>query len=56
MACVDYYNERALTNGVLNIQICDQPWDNDLYASMRSWTGSYKVVTYHGWGTKYDSF
>ena len=53
MAYPDYY-EHALTNGVLNIQRCNEPGIM-IYMLLQE-AGSSKVVTYHGWGAKYDSF
>ena len=53
MAYVDYY-ERVLTNGVLNIQRCNEP--RIMIYMLPQENGSYKVVTYHGWGAKYESF
>ena len=53
MAYADYYNERALTNGVLNIQTCNEP--GIMIYMLPQEARSSKVVTYHGWGEKYDS-
>ena len=53
MGYADYY-ERALTNGVLNIQICNEP--GIMIYMLPQEVVSSKVVTYHGWGAKYDSF
>ena len=52
MAYADYY-EHALTNGVLNIQRCNEP--GIMIYILPQEPGSSKVVTYHGWGEKYDS-
>ena len=54
MAYADYYNERALTNAVLNIQRCNKP--RIMIYMLPQESVSNKVVTYHGWGAKYDSF
>ena len=53
MAYADYY-ECSLTNDVLNIQICNEP--GIMIYMLPQEAGSSKVVTYHGWGAKYDSF
>lgn len=53
MAYADYY-ERALTNGVLSIQRGSEP--GIMIYMLPQAPGSSKAVTYHGWGTKYDSF
>ena len=53
MEYVDYY-EGSLTNGVLNIQRCNEP--GIMIYMIPKEARSYKVVTYHGWGEKYDSF
>ena len=47
-----YYYERALTNGVLNIQRCNEP--GIMIYMLPQEDGSSKVVTYHGRGAKYD--
>ncbi|KAG7550454.1 Beta-L-arabinofuranosidase [Arabidopsis thaliana x Arabidopsis arenosa] len=49
----DYY-ERALTNGVLGIQRGTQP--GRMIYMLPLGKGVSKAVTYHGWGTPYDSF
>jgi hypothetical protein len=49
----DYY-ERALTNGVLGIQRGTQP--GLMIYMLPLGKGVSKAVTYHGWGTPYDSF
>ncbi|KFK25533.1 hypothetical protein AALP_AA8G127400 [Arabis alpina] len=49
----DYY-ERALTNGVLGIQRGTQP--GLMIYMLPLGRGVSKAVTYHGWGTPYDSF
>ena len=46
MAYVDYYNKCALTNGVLNIQRCNE-LEIMIYMIPQE-AGSSKVVTYHG--------
>ena len=53
MAYADYYDEDALTNGVLNIQRCNEP--GIMIYMLPQEYGSSEVVTYHGWGEKYDS-
>ena len=53
MAYADYY-ECALTNGVLNVQRCNEL--GIMIYMLPQEAGSSKVVTYHGWGAKYDSF
>ena len=53
LSYADYY-ERALTNGVLNIQRCNEL--RIMIYMLPKEFGSSKVVTYHGWGAKYDSF
>ena len=53
MAYADYY-EHALTNPVLNIQRCNEP--RIMIYMLPQEAGSSKVVTYHGWAAKYDSF
>ena len=54
MAYAYYYIERAFTNGVLNIQRCNKP--RIIIYMLPQEARSSKVVTYHGWGAKYDSF
>ncbi|KAF3514639.1 hypothetical protein F2Q69_00000514 [Brassica cretica] len=49
----DYY-ERALTNGVLGIQRGTEP--GLMIYMLPLGKGVSKAVTYHGWGTPYDSF
>ncbi|KAH0888128.1 hypothetical protein HID58_050557, partial [Brassica napus] len=49
----DYY-ERALTNGVLGIQRGTEP--GLMIYMLPLGRGVSKAVTYHGWGTPYDSF
>eukprot|EP00252_Welwitschia_mirabilis_P018969 TRINITY_DN4265_c0_g1_i4.p1 TRINITY_DN4265_c0_g1~~TRINITY_DN4265_c0_g1_i4.p1 ORF type:complete len:519 (-),score=73.29 TRINITY_DN4265_c0_g1_i4:234-1790(-) len=49
----DYY-ERALTNGVLSIQRGTEP--GVMIYMLPQAPGASKARTYHGWGTKYDSF
>lgn len=53
MAYADYY-ERALTNGVLSIQRGRDP--GVMIYMLPLLPGASKAHTYHGWGTKYDSF
>ncbi|KAL2507889.1 hypothetical protein Fot_31536 [Forsythia ovata] len=53
MAYADYY-ERALTNGVLSIQRGRDPGVMIYMLPLRR--GGSKAQSYHGWGTKYDSF
>ncbi|KAM7279054.1 hypothetical protein ACFE04_006188 [Oxalis oulophora] len=53
MAYADYY-ERALTNGVLGIQRGTEPGVMIYMLPLAS--GVSKAVSYHGWGTKFDSF
>lgn len=52
-AYADYY-ERALTNGVLPIQRGRDPGVMIYMLPLKH--GSSKAVSYHGWGTKFDSF
>ncbi|GKU94072.1 hypothetical protein SLEP1_g7609 [Rubroshorea leprosula] len=49
----DYY-ERALTNGVLSIQRGTDP--GVMIYMLPLGHGVSKAVSYHGWGTKFDSF
>ncbi|XP_062218472.1 uncharacterized protein LOC133918560 [Phragmites australis] len=49
----DYY-ERALINGVLSIQRGTDP--GVMIYMLPQAPGRSKAVSYHGWGTKYDSF
>ncbi|CAA2954329.1 uncharacterized protein LOC105163554 [Olea europaea subsp. europaea] len=53
MAYADYY-ERALMNGVLSIQRGREPGVMIYMLPLRR--GASKARSYHGWGTKYDSF
>ena len=53
MAYADYY-ERALTNGVLNIQRCNEL--RIMIYMIPKEARSSKVVTYHGLGEKYDCY
>ncbi|XP_057851491.2 uncharacterized protein LOC131061689 isoform X2 [Cryptomeria japonica] len=53
MVYADYY-ERALTNGVLSIQRGTEP--GMMIYMLPQAPGVSKAHTYHGWGTKYDSF
>ncbi|KAF3321394.1 Non-reducing end [Carex littledalei] len=53
VAYADYY-ERALINGVLSIQRGAQPGVMIYMLPMKP--DSSKAVSYHGWGTKFDSF
>ncbi|KAH6813705.1 proline-tRNA ligase [Perilla frutescens var. frutescens] len=53
MAYADYY-ERALTNGVLSIQRGRDP--GIMIYMLPLVPGASKAATFHGWGTKYDSF
>ncbi|KAL0459256.1 UNVERIFIED_CONTAM: hypothetical protein Slati_0552800 [Sesamum latifolium] len=53
MAYADYY-ERALTNGVLSIQRGKDP--GIMIYMLPLARGGSKAKSYHGWGTKYDSF
>ncbi|KAM7528911.1 hypothetical protein LguiB_032321 [Lonicera macranthoides] len=49
----DYY-ERALTNGVLGIQRGSEP--GVMIYMLPQGRGKSKGTSYHGWGTKFDSF
>lgn len=49
----DYY-ERALTNGVLGIQRGSEP--GVMIYMLPQGRGKSKGKSYHGWGTKFDSF
>lgn len=53
MAYADYY-ERALTNGVLGIQRGTEP--GVMIYMLPLGRGKSKAVSYHGWGTKFNSF
>ncbi|XP_073050153.1 LOW QUALITY PROTEIN: uncharacterized protein [Primulina eburnea] len=53
IAYADYY-ERAITNGVLSIQRGRDPGIMIYMLPLKP--GGSKAVSYHGWGTKYDSF
>ncbi|XP_073002118.1 uncharacterized protein [Typha latifolia] len=53
MAYADYY-ERALINGVLSIQRGREP--GVMIYMLPQGTGQSKARSYHGWGTKFDSF
>ncbi|XP_051118639.1 uncharacterized protein LOC127242930 [Andrographis paniculata] len=53
MAYADYY-ERALTNGILGIQRGRDP--GVMIYMLPLQPGGSKARTYHGWGTKFDSF
>lgn len=53
IAYADYY-ERALINGVLSIQRGADP--GVMIYMLPQAPGHSKAVSYHGWGTKYDSF
>ncbi|GER55078.1 phosphorylase b kinase gamma catalytic chain [Striga asiatica] len=53
MAYADYY-ERALTNGVLSIQRGTDP--GVMIYMLPQGPGVSKAVSYHGWGTPFDSF
>ncbi|WOK92945.1 hypothetical protein Cni_G01637 [Canna indica] len=53
MAYADYY-ERALMNGVLSIQRGREP--GVMIYMLPLGPGQSKAISYHGWGTKYDSF
>ncbi|GFP98765.1 hypothetical protein PHJA_002020400 [Phtheirospermum japonicum] len=53
MAYADYY-ERALTNGVLSIQRGTDP--GIMIYMLPLGRGVSKAVSYHGWGTQFDSF
>ncbi|KAJ0020170.1 hypothetical protein Pint_31150 [Pistacia integerrima] len=53
MAYADYY-ERALTNGVLGIQRGTEP--GVMIYMLPLGRGASKAKSYHGWGTKFNSF
>ncbi|XP_042492094.1 uncharacterized protein LOC122071757 isoform X2 [Macadamia integrifolia] len=53
MAYADYY-ERALTNGVLSIQRGREP--GVMIYMLPLGRGDSKARSYHGWGTKFNSF
>ncbi|KAM0914993.1 hypothetical protein ACQ4PT_011145 [Festuca glaucescens] len=53
IAYIDYY-ERALINGVLSIQRGRDP--GVMIYMLPQGPGKSKAVSYHGWGTQYDSF
>ncbi|GAV65009.1 DUF1680 domain-containing protein [Cephalotus follicularis] len=53
IAYADYY-ERALTNGVLGIQRGTEP--GVMIYMLPLGPGESKARSYHGWGTKFDSF
>ncbi|XP_017227080.1 uncharacterized protein LOC108202951 isoform X2 [Daucus carota subsp. sativus] len=53
MSYADYY-ERALTNGVLSIQRGREP--GVMIYMLPLGHGQSKARSYHGWGTKFDSF
>uniref|UniRef100_A0ACD5WVE2 Uncharacterized protein n=1 Tax=Avena sativa TaxID=4498 RepID=A0ACD5WVE2_AVESA len=53
IAYADYY-ERALINGVLSIQRGRDP--GVMIYMLPQGPGRSKAVSYHGWGTQYDSF
>ncbi|KAH7861219.1 hypothetical protein Vadar_023249 [Vaccinium darrowii] len=53
MAYAEYY-ERALTNGILGIQRGREP--GVMIYMLPLGRGVSKAVSYHGWGTKFDSF
>ena len=53
MAYADYY-ERAMTNGVLSIQRGTDP--GVMIYMLPLGHGHSKARSYHGWGTKFDSF
>ncbi|XP_044423843.1 uncharacterized protein [Triticum aestivum] len=53
IAYADYY-ERALINGVLSIQRGRDP--GVMIYMLPQGPGKSKAVSYHGWGTQYDSF
>ncbi|PIA53548.1 hypothetical protein AQUCO_00900257v1 [Aquilegia coerulea] len=53
MAYADYY-ERALTNGVLSIQRGREP--GVMIYMLPLGRGASKAQSYHGWGTKFESF
>ena len=52
MAYADHY-ERALTNGVLSIQRGTEP--GVMIYMIPLGHGASKAVSYHGWGTPFDS-
>ncbi|KAG5517603.1 hypothetical protein RHGRI_038114 [Rhododendron griersonianum] len=53
MAYADFY-ERALTNGVLSIQRGREP--GVMIYMLPQGPGKSKAVSFHGWGTKFNSF
>lgn len=53
MAYADYY-EGALTNGVMGIQRGREPGVMIYMLPLNR--GNSRAVSYHGWGTKFDSF
>ncbi|XP_028062117.1 uncharacterized protein LOC114265503 isoform X2 [Camellia sinensis] len=53
MAYADYY-ERALTNGVLGIQRGKEP--GVMIYMLPLGRGNSKAISYHGWGTQFNSF
>lgn len=53
IAYADYY-ERALINGVLSIQRGRDP--GVMIYMLPQGPGRSKAVSYHGWGTQYNSF
>eukprot|EP01018_Ginkgo_biloba_P022347 Gb_24309 [translate_table: standard] len=53
MAYADYY-ERALINGILSIQRGREP--GVMIYMLPLGRGASKSISYHGWGTKFDSF
>lgn len=53
MAYADYY-ERAMTNGVLGIQRRNEP--GVMIYMLPLSHGVSKAISYHGWGTKFNSF
>uniref|UniRef100_A0A0D6R5B9 Alpha-L-arabinofuranosidase B arabinose-binding domain-containing protein n=1 Tax=Araucaria cunninghamii TaxID=56994 RepID=A0A0D6R5B9_ARACU len=53
MTYADYY-ERALINGVLSIQRVETP--GVMIYMLPQGPGNSKAVSYHGWGTPFDSF
>lgn len=53
MAYADYY-ERALTNGVLSIQRGKDP--GVMIYMLPLVPGASKALTFHGWGTQFNSF
>uniref|UniRef100_A0A1D1YTC4 UPF0753 protein sce8745 n=1 Tax=Anthurium amnicola TaxID=1678845 RepID=A0A1D1YTC4_9ARAE len=53
MSYADHY-ERAITNGVLSIQRGTEP--GIMIYMLPLGVGVSKAKSYHGWGTKYDSF